>query len=199
MSLIFGNLITSFVAIGRAGSDGTSDLADNFKRNASKDALQLVYLGTFFTLKFVCTLYLEADVNILGIGMFSACFVFISIWSYTGESTTRRIRERYFRAVIHQDLSFYDDVTAGEVATRIELNAHLVQQGISEKLALIASYCSSFVTGLAIAYVKSWRLALVLSAIIPCILLVGAFITVAGTKHSKWVVFLAFLKILTYI
>jgi ABC-type multidrug transport system fused ATPase/permease subunit len=67
----------------------------------------------------------------------------------------KRLREQYLRAILRQDIAFFDNVGAGEVATRIQtdtrkstfllnflLNFHvltplldLVQQGTSEKVA----------------------------------------------------------------
>ena len=49
----------------------------------------------------------------------------------------------------------------------------LVQQGISEKVALVMNFLAAFVTGFVLAYVKSWRLALALSSILPCIAVTG--------------------------
>lgn len=42
------------------------------------------------------------------------------IWVYTAEVNAKRIRERYLLAVLRQDIAFFDDVGAGEVATRIQ-------------------------------------------------------------------------------
>ncbi|KAF8194139.1 P-loop containing nucleoside triphosphate hydrolase protein [Pholiota molesta] len=58
----------------------------------------------------------------------------------------KRIRERYLQAVLRQDIAFFDNVGAGEVATRIQTDTHLVQQGISEKVALVANFLAAFVT-----------------------------------------------------
>jgi ATP-binding cassette subfamily B (MDR/TAP) protein 1 len=44
---------------------------------------------------------------------------------YTGESTTRRIRENYLQAVLRQNVAWYDKVGAGEVTTRIQVRPHL--------------------------------------------------------------------------
>ena len=41
-------------------------------------------------------------------------------WNYTGEVNAKRIRERYLQAVLRQDVAFFDNVGAGEVATRIQ-------------------------------------------------------------------------------
>jgi len=50
-----------------------------------------------------------------------------------------------------------------------DLPTELVQQGISEKVALATSALASFVTGFALAYSGSWRLALALSPALPCL------------------------------
>lgn len=51
----------------------------------------------------------------------------------------------------------------------------LVQTGISEKVALTVSYISAFLTGMIMAYVKSWRLAIALSfTMFPCVGATGA-------------------------
>jgi ATP-binding cassette subfamily B (MDR/TAP) protein 1 len=51
----------------------------------------------------------------------------------------------------------------------IPWSADLVQQGISEKVAMVVTFLSTFVTGYVLAYIRSWRLALALSSILPCI------------------------------
>ncbi len=41
-------------------------------------------------------------------------------WVYTSEVAAKRIRERYLKAVLRQDIAFFDNVGAGEVTTRIQ-------------------------------------------------------------------------------
>lgn len=42
------------------------------------------------------------------------------IWVHTGEVNAKRIRERYLKAVLRQDIAFFDHIGPGEVATRIQ-------------------------------------------------------------------------------
>lgn len=42
------------------------------------------------------------------------------IWVYTSEVTAKRIRELYLKAVLRQDIAFFDNVGAGEITTRIQ-------------------------------------------------------------------------------
>ena len=52
--------------------------------------------------------------------MFAANLIFMSIWSYTSEVASKRLRESYLAAILRQDIAYFDNVGAGEVATRIE-------------------------------------------------------------------------------
>lgn len=71
----------------------------------------------------------------------------MGVWVYTGEKLSKRIRERYLESVLRQDVAFFDTVGAGEVATRIQTDTHLIQEGTSEKVALAVSYIATFITG----------------------------------------------------
>ncbi|KAB5595943.1 Leptomycin B resistance protein pmd1 [Ceratobasidium theobromae] len=154
MSLLFGRLTQDFVSFTIATTQGgnVDEARRNFEDSAAKNALWLV---------------------LIGIGMFICTFAYMYFWIYTGEVNSKRIRERYLQAVLRQDIAYFDNLGAGEVATRIQTDTHLVQQGISEKVPLIVSYLGAFFTGFVLAYIRSWRLALAISSILPCIAITG--------------------------
>lgn len=52
--------------------------------------------------------------------MFVCTYIYMCIWAYTAEVAAKRIRERYLRAVLRQDIAFFDKVGAGEITTRIQ-------------------------------------------------------------------------------
>ncbi|KAF8600378.1 multidrug resistance protein 1 [Ceratobasidium sp. AG-I] len=154
MSLLFGRLIQNFIDFSIAARSGQGlDAARNaFEDQAAKNALYLTFIG---------------------IGMFVCTFIYMYFWIYTGEVNSKRIRENYLQAVLRQDIAYFDNLGAGEVATRIQSDTHLVQRGISEKVPLVVSYLGAFVAGFIIAYIRSWRLALALSAMLPCMAITG--------------------------
>ncbi|KAJ7095812.1 P-loop containing nucleoside triphosphate hydrolase protein [Mycena belliarum] len=178
MTILFGNLVNQFVEFqvvvntidhgDAAASAGASALlpqvARNFRHQASLLAVYLV---------------------VIGVGMFLCTYAYMYIYVYTAEANAKRIRERYLQAVLRQDIQFFDKVGAGEVATRIQTDTHLVQQGMSEKVALVASFISAFVTGFVVAYVRSWRLALAMSSILPCIGITGAVMNKALSRYMQ--------------
>lgn len=109
MSLLFGNLTQDFVAFGQTllraqNGDATAAAevpaaAAHFRHTAANDASYLVYIG---------------------VGMFVCTFTYMYTWVYTGEIGSKRLRERYLQAILRQDIAYFDNVGAGEVATRIQ-------------------------------------------------------------------------------
>ncbi|KAI0639804.1 P-loop containing nucleoside triphosphate hydrolase protein [Trametes polyzona] len=159
MTFLFGRLTQDFVNFATTSgpisqAEAAARAAAAFKHAAALNASYLVYIGTL-------TAY-------YGVGMFVCTYIYMATWVYTGEANAKRIRERYFRAVLRQDVAYFDNVGAGEITTRIQGDTHLVQQGISEKVPLTVTYLSSFVAGYVVAYVRSWRLALAMTSILPC-------------------------------
>jgi ATP-binding cassette, subfamily B (MDR/TAP), member 1 len=63
----------------------------------------------------------------------------------------------------------------------------LVQLGTSEKIALVCNFTSSFFTGMILAYVRSWRLALALTSMIPCIAITGGIMNKFGAAYKTYV------------
>lgn len=121
MSLLFGNLTQDFVNFSQILMDPTRSseipaAGAEFRHSAGKSATYLVCIGKnqrpFFTAFKLMSL--------TGIGMFVCTYTYMYIWVYTGEINAKRIRERYLQAILRQDIAFFDDVGAGEVATRIQ-------------------------------------------------------------------------------
>lgn len=63
----------------------------------------------------------------------------------------------------------------------------LVQQGISEKVPMSLQFVSSFIAGIIIAYTQSWRLALAMSSILPCIMLTGGLMGKFMARYTQCV------------
>lgn len=168
MTLIFGRLTVSFTDFGsiadsirRTGL--TPELAawlDEAQRKLKKDAgLNAVWLV------------------VIGLGIFVCTYTYMLIWNYTCERQGKRVRRAYLAAVLRQEVAFFDDVGSGEIASRIQSDCHLVQAGVGEKIPIGAQYISTFVSGFVIAYARSPRLAGVLTAIFPPIIISGGIST----------------------
>ena len=120
------------------------------------------YLGWFFA---------------LGIAAFFTVLLRISCFTYIGERLTRRLRKKSFESSLRQDMSYYDDTknSVGRIATRLATDATLVKGITGDILGSVLEGCSALIAALVIAYVASWRLALVLTAIFPLLIFGAVF------------------------
>lgn len=121
----------------------------------------------------------------LAIGEFVLVYFATVLFIYTGEHITAAVREEYLRAILRQNIGYFDNLGAGEITTRITADTNLIQEAISEKVSLTLTGIATFVAAFVIAYAKYWKLALIGTSTIVAITLVmstgGRFLT----KFSK--------------
>ncbi|CAG8852728.1 41858_t:CDS:2, partial [Gigaspora margarita] len=121
----------------------------------------------------------------LAISTFVATYIYMATWVYTGERQTRQIRERYLRAVLRQNIAYFDGIGPGEITTRISSDTHLIQDGISEKFAISFQYLSTFISAFIIAFVTNWKMALVICCVVPVIATTSMTINKFNSLYTK--------------
>ncbi|TXT11166.1 hypothetical protein VHUM_01917 [Vanrija humicola] len=170
MTLIFGRLTTAFnvfavivIAVQEEGlTPANAARLDDAKKTLKKQSGDNA-------------LYLMA----IGIGLFVTTYAYMLIWNWTSERQSKRMREVYLRSI-----AYFDDLGAGEIATRIQSDCHLVQVSISEKIPIALSFLATFITGFALAYARSPRLAGALTSILPVIIITGSLMFLTMTKFT---------------
>jgi ATP-binding cassette subfamily B (MDR/TAP) protein 1 len=68
----------------------------------------------------------------------------MAIFVYTSDIACHRIRTAYLSAVLRQNIAWFDNVGAGEVATRISADTLLIQDAIGDKLPIALSHLATF-------------------------------------------------------
>lgn len=158
MTIVFGSLTQSF-------SDAASGQAiQTFRHQVDHLTLYFIYIA---------------------IGVFGATYIYTSCFIISGENITKRVREEYLRAIMRQNIAYFDKLGAGEVTTRITSDTNLIQDGISQKVGLTLSAVATFVSAFVIAFIKNWKLTLILSSVLPAILGSGSFLSRFIQKYSK--------------
>lgn len=140
MTVIFGNLSNTF----KGYFLGTVSQAQ-FQDQLGKYTLYFIYLGA---------------------AEFVTIYVATAGFLYTGEHIARKIREQYLAAILRQNIGYFDKLGAGEITTRITADTNLIQDGISEKIALTLTALSVFATAFVIGFIKYWKLTLILSSVL---------------------------------
>ncbi|KAG9915102.1 P-loop containing nucleoside triphosphate hydrolase protein, partial [Aureobasidium melanogenum] len=98
----------------------------------------------------------------LAIGEFVFVYIATTGFLYTGEHVSGKIREHFLKAILRQNIAFFDQLGAGEITTRITSDTNLVQDGMSEKVGLTLTAIATFVTAFVVSFIKDWKLTLIL-------------------------------------
>ncbi|KAK2998672.1 hypothetical protein RJ639_022796 [Escallonia herrerae] len=84
-------------------------------------------------------------------------------WTRTAERQASRLRERYLKAVLRQDVGYFDlHVTStAEVITSVSSDSLIIQEVISDKVPVIVMNVATFVGAYVVAFALLWRLTIV--------------------------------------
>eukprot|EP01117_Protostelium_nocturnum_P020654 TRINITY_DN93_c0_g2_i1.p1 TRINITY_DN93_c0_g2~~TRINITY_DN93_c0_g2_i1.p1 ORF type:complete len:1261 (-),score=421.67 TRINITY_DN93_c0_g2_i1:351-4133(-) len=125
----------------------------------------------------------------IGIANFVGGYIAQMMWIISGENQTMRIRKLYVHSILRQDNGWFDMAKEESLNTRLAADTQLIQEAISEKVGSTVQYSSQFFVGLIVAFIKGWRLALVVLATIPLLAIIGGitftFVTKFQTKGQK--------------
>ncbi|XP_071661151.1 ATP-binding cassette sub-family B member 5 isoform X2 [Patagioenas fasciata] len=93
----------------------------------------------------------------------------IQVWTFLIAATrqTARIRQKFFFAVLHQEMAWFDTTQIGSLNTRLTDDINTIHEGIGDKICIFVQFLSTFLTGIIIAFVHGWKLTLVILSVSP--------------------------------
>lgn len=107
----------------------------------------------------------------IAIGEFVATYVATVGSIYVGEHVSAKLREEYLKAILRQNIGFFDKLGAGEVTTRITADTNLVQDAISEKISLTLTGVATFITAFVIGFIKNAKLTGICASVVVALTL----------------------------
>nr|XP_016442889.1 PREDICTED: ABC transporter B family member 15-like [Nicotiana tabacum] len=134
-------LIVTSKLMNNLGGTDTSN-ADNFTHHINENALVLVFLAC---------------------GQWVACFLEGFCWTRTAERQASRLRIRYLKAVLRQDVGYFDlhVASTADVITSVSSDSLVIQDCISEKVPVFLMNVAAFIGSYVVGFLMLWRLALV--------------------------------------
>uniref|UniRef100_A0A8B9KB34 ATP-binding cassette, sub-family B (MDR/TAP), member 5 n=1 Tax=Astyanax mexicanus TaxID=7994 RepID=A0A8B9KB34_ASTMX len=85
----------------------------------------------------------------------------------TSTRQTKRIREKYFHAVLHQPMAWFDTHPIRELNTRLTDDINTINDGLGDKICIFVQYFCRFLAGFIIGFIYGWKLTLVIMSISP--------------------------------
>ena len=154
MAFLFGDTINDASTVQTHTSGrilaGEEDFFDIFQDQLDKMMRRFLYIGT---------------------GMFFAYFLANFGWAYASLRQIHNLKENYFRVILKQEQGWFDQNNAFEFATKVQAQIQQIDMGMGEKFGTMLQSLAQLIGGLIIAFLKSWKLTLVMIAVSPCILM----------------------------
>uniref|UniRef100_A0A8B9TT77 Bile salt export pump n=1 Tax=Anas platyrhynchos TaxID=8839 RepID=A0A8B9TT77_ANAPL len=119
----------------------------------------------------VCLLFV-----LIGLLSFFTQFLQGYTFAKSGELLTRRLRKIGFRAMLGQDIGWFDDRrnSPGALTTRLATDASQVQGATGSQIGMIVNSFTNIGVAIIIAFYFSWKLSLVIMCFLPFLALSGA-------------------------
>ncbi|KAJ8288106.1 hypothetical protein COCON_G00007650 [Conger conger] len=152
------------------------NVADSFIQNANRTNLTTAnFTVNVNSSECIQNQEFEAKITIisyyflaLGAGVFVFGSLHVMLFQLTATTQTKRIRSKYFNAVLHQPMEWFDTHHIGAINTRLTQDIDIIQDGLGHHVSNSVQFFSSFLTGIIIGLIYSWVLTLVcLSFLIP--------------------------------
>ncbi|KAG7632891.1 ABC transporter-like [Arabidopsis suecica] len=126
-------------------------------------------------------------------GSWVICFLEGYCWTRTGERQAARMREKYLRAVLRQDVGYFDlHVTStSDVITSISSDSLVIQDFLSEKLPNFLMNASAFVASYIVSFILMWRLTIVgfpfiILLLVPGLMYGRALVSISRKIHEQY-------------
>ncbi|NWR42889.1 MDR1 protein, partial [Regulus satrapa] len=153
MIIVFGEMTNSFVLSGMQ----SNDTSVNGSSCPSDPGVDIESEMTKFAYYYVA----------IGVAVFFLSI--IQVWTFlvTATRQTARIRQKFFFAVLHQEMAWFDTTQIGTLNTRLTDDINTIREGIGDKISIFLQFFSTFVSGLIIGFIYGWKLALVVLSVSP--------------------------------
>ncbi|XP_008944124.1 PREDICTED: multidrug resistance protein 1-like [Merops nubicus] len=105
----------------------------------------------------------------VGIGCAVLILSTIQVWTFLVAATrqTARIRQKFFFAVLHQEMAWFDTTQIGTLNTRLTDDINTIHEGIGDKICIFVQFFATFLTGIIIGFIHGWKLTLVILSVSP--------------------------------
>nr|AJM87336.1 P-glycoprotein [Cylicocyclus elongatus] len=166
MSIIMGNVSQNFMDV--TGNYTDPNLIHQFEHDVIQNCLKYVYLG--------CGIFAAATIQAM-------CFLTVC------ENLVNQLRREFFKAILRQDITWYDKNNSGTLAPKLFDNLERVKEGTGDKLGLMIQFVAQFFGGFIVAFTYDWKLTLIMMSLSPFMIICGAFIAKlmasAATEEAK--------------
>ena len=121
----------------------------------------------------------------VGIAAFFVSQLSMTCWMLVGERQTINIRREYFRALLRQEIGYFDKINPNELSTKVANDCQMIWQGIGEKVQTFIFSFVMIIAGFSIGFSKGAELSGIMLLNIPLIFIGGSMYMWSVQKSTK--------------
>ncbi|CAO2617612.1 ATP-dependent translocase ABCB1 [Lemmus lemmus] len=155
MMLVFGEMTDTFANAGNISPNLTEEIpveynASNILSNLEDEMTTYAYYYTG-----------------IGAGVLIVAYIQVSFWCLAAGRQIHKIRQKFFHAIMSQEIGWFDVHDVGELNTRLTDDVSKINEGIGDKIGMFFQAMATFFGGFIIGFTRGWKLTLVILAISP--------------------------------
>ncbi|NXI44826.1 MDR1 protein, partial [Galbula dea] len=151
--IIFGDMTDSFVDTKKF----------NFTGNESLKNFTAVFLAKLEEDMTSYAYYYSA----IAAGVLLSAYCQTAFWTLAAGRQIKKIRAKFFHAIMRQEIGWFDVNDVGELNTRLLDDVSKINTGIGDKIGLLVQSLTTFIAGFVVGLIKGWKLTLVILAVSP--------------------------------
>ncbi|XP_041524048.1 multidrug resistance protein 2 isoform X1 [Microtus oregoni] len=105
----------------------------------------------------------------IGAGVLIVAYIQVSFWCLAAGRQIHKIRQKFFHAIMNQEIGWFDVHDVGELNTRLADDVFKINEGIGDKIGMFFHSITSFLAGFIVGFIRGWKLTLVILAVTPLI------------------------------
>nr|XP_048289551.1 multidrug resistance protein 2 isoform X3 [Myodes glareolus] len=103
----------------------------------------------------------------IGAGVLIVAYIQVSFWCLAAGRQIHKIRQKFFHAIMNQEIGWFDVHDVGELNTRLADDVFKINEGIGDKIGMFFHSITSFLAGFIVGFIRGWKLTLVILAVTP--------------------------------
>ncbi|KAL4480239.1 hypothetical protein ABPG74_020755 [Tetrahymena malaccensis] len=121
---------------------------------------------------------------VAGFISFFCSWIQMACWMISGERQAIECRKQYFKAIIRQEIGWFDMQNPNELTSKISQDCFFIQGAIGEKVPKFLMAIFTGLGGFGVGFYNGWQMSLVTAAAAPFIIIGGLIYTIILQQTS---------------
>jgi ATP-binding cassette subfamily B (MDR/TAP) protein 1 len=137
------------------------------------------------------SVYGETSYYCMWLAVLAGCSAVVSFimqffMNFASERFSARFKFYYFRAIVMQELTFFDIKKSGKLLASLAEDVQSIQEAMSMKICTFTQNFTQFIIGIILAFVASWQMSLLMLVCVPILAaIVGIFSKLMSIINKK--------------